>query len=394
MKNTFDALLIFLLSVLSVSVASAEGDVNVIGREQGQHGVNRRVAVAPPEDARVTGFYAISAHFNVSGMQLPSGSAITAIERAGRLPNKPSFYFGIRGPGRYYQREQIVRGRLELAHWVENAAQVEVDAGLEYDSRPQHRGWRAFISINRVQVNYSSIIGGRLRPWRGQASQYTLKFRIDAGGFAYLQVSGNDGNFEFAWNHTGVLGTKEAIFANSDRTLIGLKKVIANTRPAPPRNVAEDALDGTRFTCTSTDTKIYYSWRTNWGNVLDLEQFLSPQHPNPNVPDNANLPSHFRINATTTGYDTQFHSFDWPTARVNGQMTRNSRRRVDFSSLDRATPLSRLRPDIFDIGRGAGSEGETQNSQSRYRTETVRINLYTPFRATGRLGFIRQGGTP
>ena len=216
-----------------------------------QFGVNRRVAIGRPDDTRNIGFTGISGTFTVQ-LQVPTGSGVNN-QDPGQLPNKPTFYFGIRGPGRYWPRNN--------SNWI-FANSVEVDAGLEYDSRSTFRGqnvrgWRAFISINGVQTNYSLATG----PWRGQANQYRLNFRIDRDGVPHLLVNGYGGNFEFAWNHTNNLSMDgESIYPQTSDRLIGLKKVIADTRPDPgPGNVvgnyALDGLNGLRFTCLADDVK-------------------------------------------------------------------------------------------------------------------------------------------
>ena len=74
--------------------------------------------------------------------------------------------------------------------------------------------------------------------------------------------------------------------------------------------------------------------------------------------------------------------------------TRHSRRIVDFPNLNGATPTNIggvITPNIIDTGRTNNSQNATQGGVSRYQQETVRINLYTPQRAAGRLNFIRRG---
>ena len=217
----------------------AEGPV---ARRDSQYGVNRRVAIGRPEDAQVIGYFQIEATFDCK-FAIPSSGNITA---PGDLPNKPTFYFGIRGPVRIQRNGQTV---------TENR---EVDAGLEWDSRANHRGWRAFISVNGVQTNYN-INGVR---WRGLAQQYFLRLRIDDNGIPWMRVQGGGANFSFPWSSDNQPhGSGEAVFPGTARELLGLKRVIADTRPEPSSGNERDnyRLDGTRINCMTSNNRIYYS---------------------------------------------------------------------------------------------------------------------------------------
>ena len=272
MKTTtnhwFLLLAVIILTFVTAAVTLAQGgSINIpaegeINRGPGQHGVNRRVAIGQPEDARVKGYFGMSATFRTA-LQIPTGSALNTL-RPGRLPNKPSFYFGLKGVGWHWLPDDPTFQRKLPGQWV-NQPNLEIDAGLEYDSRPAYRGWRALISVNRVQIEFRTASG----PWRGQASEYDLTFRIDNQGVPYLRVRPSGGTaFEFAWNHTGVLGTpEEKILIPNSHNVVGMKRVIANTRPAPPANRPEInyRLDGLRFTCTTTECKLYYYWEGNLG---------------------------------------------------------------------------------------------------------------------------------
>ena len=402
MKNTTNHWLLLLavttFTLVTAAVTFAQGgSVNLpaegsISRSAGQFGVNRRVAIGQPEDATVVGYYRMSAIFNTA-LQVPTGSALNNLP-PGRLPNKPSFYFGLKGSGRHWVPDDpSFTPPMNDGEWV-TGSNLEIDAGLEYDSRPTYRGWRAFISVNRVQVNYSS--GGV--PWRGQASGYHLVFRVDENGIPYLTVVGGDANFTFTWHHTGVLRTTgDWVLPYSSRSTVGMKRVIANTRPRPASGLVEDnyRLDGTRFTCTTSASQITY-WRNTAVGRTEETRYLSPRYPND--PDNPYAPLHFGIDGVNTGYDTPatgVNSYDWPRNPPNNMIpTRNSRRIVDFAGLDGATSTNIggvVTPNIIDTGRARGSQWATQGGESRYRRETVRINLYTTRRAQGRLNFIRRG---
>ena len=364
------------------NLAEAEGE---LVRRHRQHGINRRVAIEKPQNSANLGYYSISAHFDV-GVNLVTDDEIES-RNPGQLPNKPTCYFGIIGPGRFWFVPE--GAEIEDGEWRDSNT-VEIDAGLEYDSRPEHEGWRAFISVNRVQTNYTYITDGIYNAWRGKGSSYDVTFSINDDGIPVLKVEEEgESPIEFTWNPENQRNTGESVFETRYSRNRTAKRVVGNTRPASDNDFTRD---GSTFSCTTKDCTIYYAQRVD-GKVGNVSKFLAPIYPN-----DPEKEYHFKVHAEDTGHDTPLTGPDsYDSHAPNGRPSDESRRILDFYQLDGATPLQvggQTFPNLYDIGRKNGSYEETQDGISRYQQETVRVNLRATKDVQGTLVFVSSGETP
>lgn len=375
-------------------VVEAEGYVAPGG---GQHGVNRRVKT-------YSGYVGVSGDFQMD-FGLP-GPTITnpangdqgVAAASNTLGSSPSFYLGGRGPN-------LMGG------------EFEVDAGLQYDwdlndDAYGRTGWEAFINRHGIYTHPRIAQNGVWTIWRGQGRYYHLSYDVDEFGYIKLNVAGTTPLGTFYWNPAampnvpspgnppntvspgtpnGAVAPDYGVPVMNPNTLNSqsVKRVIAMTRPAA---AAPHQSDGSSLTCSFRNGTLVYldpvsNGRTEeeWGltgyngDIIDQGEtgYDTPANPAgdpaPNSPGAINSPA---IDARL----------------ANGWPSTSSRYKVDFLNLTfgPSTP-----PATVQIGRTnlpvSQQATEVGSSSSRYKSETVGINLRT---ATGILGLPLLLGPP
>ena len=245
-------------------------------------------------------------------------------------------------------------------------------------------GWTAFISVDEDQTN-PAVYDANIKdytPWRTQRRNrsatdqsysfrgtdkvYNLDYRVTSDGAICLDISGlgafywtnaqapNTFSPSGVWPNTGV-----RVMTPSRLGEQRVKRVTALTRDRNNR----DELDGSWIECVFRNGRVVHSngqqddWTTNY-----ISGSADP-----------------RLNPT--GYDSPGNgangggALDSIDATRNGSRTTISRYKVDFPSLNGATPSAGT--SLITAGRSFGSLNATEGSKSRYNAETVRINLRT-----------------
>ncbi len=371
-KLTYSSILGSALVLLTISgtaqIAHAEGPLDrPVGG--GVWGVNRRVT-SEPDCVGVNGTFAMD-------FALPSDAAGNVTAATNPRNSSPSFYLGSVGPGR----------SLDAAGAWRNSERVQIDAGLQWDWGGTARsliGWTAFISVDEDQTN-PAVYDANIKdytPWRtqrrnrsaadqsyslrGTDKAYNLDYRVTSDGAIRLDIGGL-GAFYWAngqapntfspsgvWPNVGVRVMDPARLAEQR-----VKRVTALTR----NRTNTDELDGSWLKCVFRNGHVVHSngqqddWTTNY-----ISGSADP-----------------RLNPT--GYDAHGNgangggALDSIDATRNGRRTTLSRYKVDFPSLDGATPIAGT--SLITAGRSFSSLNATEVNKSRYNAETVRMNLRT-----------------
>ena len=349
--------LLFLCCVLvsSTRIALAEGGNQ---RPFGDFGLNRRVRTEP-NFTRVAGDISISFRLRTVRGILSTIST-------------PSFYLG--------GRSTDAAGRT-----------VEVDAGLDYDNGVTTgtglSGWVPFIAQgfagHQKRVNPRSWNGSRwvVTP-RLQGKNHHLDYGVTYGGSLRLTVD----NVTFYWldndtNNDGVVdvlpvnappgtttvwpyeGVAQNVVDTATRNQYRVKRVLALTQPEDRAN-PEGTLDGTTLTCLFSNGTLYAS---NGTRTLWTATQTSQVH-----------------DGNGTGYDAPQSGLLAEDAIWNGHRTTFSKERVLFPNVSPQTSPS----VVGNVPRTNSPQSQTgtESGVSRYRRETVNLNLrsfpvsYTTFK--------------